>query len=142
MAVSTTAVIDAPIDRVWAVISNFADLKRWHPMVKECVTTGEGEGAVRRIAFEGWWVSEMLSKLDDAGHSLTYRVTESSRPETVGAFGTISLTSLSASTTQVDWLTQQTDGNPHAAALDEQLSAYYPQRVNHLRAALGLGATD
>jgi uncharacterized protein YndB with AHSA1/START domain len=142
MAVSTTAIIDAPIEKIWGIISDFANLKSWHPMIKECVATGNGQGAVRRIAFEDWWVSEELSKLDNAGHSLAYLITESSRPETVGAVGTMALTALGAAQTRIDWRTQQAEGNPHEAELDAQLSSYYPQRINHLRAALGLPAKD
>jgi uncharacterized protein YndB with AHSA1/START domain len=142
MAVSTTAIIDAPIEAVWGIISNFADLKSWHPMIKECVATGNGQGAVRRIEFEGWWVSEELSALDNAGHSLTYLITESSRSETIGAAGTMALTALGAEQTRIDWRTQQAEGNPREAELDAQLANYYPQRMNHLRAALHLPAKD
>jgi uncharacterized protein YndB with AHSA1/START domain len=142
MAVSTTATIDAPIEKIWGIIANFANLKSWHPMIKECVATGEGQGAVRRIEFEGWWVTEVLSKLDNAGHALAYLITESSRPETVGAFGTMALTALGAEQTRLDWRTRQAEGNPREAELDAQLANYYPQRINHLRAALGLPAKD
>jgi len=138
MAVSTTAIIDAPIEKIWGIISDFANLKSWHPMIKECVATGEGQGAVRRIEFESWWVSEVLSELDNAGHSLAYLITESSRPETIGAFGTMALTALGAKQARIDWRTRQAEGNPLEAELDAQLSSYYPQRINHLRVALGL----
>lgn len=142
MAVVTTALIDASIDKVWAVISDFANLRNWHPLVKNCVTTGSGEGAVRRVEFEGWWVSETLIKLDNDQHSLAYLVTESSRPETIGACGTMKLTALGPEQTRIDWRTQQALGNPLEAELDAQLGSYYPQRMNHLRAALGLPARD
>jgi hypothetical protein len=142
MAVSTIAIIDAPIAKIWDIISDFANLKSWHPMVKGCVATGEGEGAARRIEFEGWWVSEELTKLDNAGHSLAYLITESSRRETVGAVGRMVLTALGADQTRIDWQTRQAEGNLREAELDAQLSSYYPQRMNHLRAALGLPAKD
>lgn len=142
MAVSTTAIIDAPIQEAWQIVSDFAGLKRWHPMVKSCVTTGQGIGAVRRVEFEGWWVDEELSALDNNEHSLTYTVTDSSRPETIRAFGTLTLTSLGEKQTRIDWRTKQAEGSPHEADLDAQLAAYYPQRVNHLRSALGLPTKD
>jgi hypothetical protein len=54
----------------------------------------------------------------------------------------MALTALGAEQTRIDWRTQQAEGNPREAELDAQLSNYYPQRMNHLRAALHLPAKD
>lgn len=69
--------IDAPADRVWAVVGNFQDMN-WHPAVTK--TEGEGGNAVdatRVLTLEGGGqIFEKITKYDDAGKTFSYVITE------------------------------------------------------------------
>lgn len=136
--VSVTAVIDAPIDPVWDLVSDFANLKRWHPLILRCEADGTGEGSIRTVHFEDWWASERLDTLDHGQHILGYTVIDSSRQPFIGVSGTIRLTRLDEDRTQIDWTAGLDAQNPHAASINAGLEAYYPKRLSHLRQALGL----
>jgi hypothetical protein len=66
------------------MISDFPELMRWHPMVRKCETTGSGPGATRKVYFDDWWATELLSDIDEAAHSLNYLITDSSRHINIG----------------------------------------------------------
>ncbi len=76
--VTETIEIDAPPDKVWAVIGNFQDMS-WHPAIKK--TTGEGDNtpdiAKRELDLGGGAViDEELYKYDAEKHSYSYRITK------------------------------------------------------------------
>jgi uncharacterized protein YndB with AHSA1/START domain len=137
--VSTTAIIEAPVEKVWGIVSDFPNLKRWHPQIDRCDTVGAGEGAVRTVHFPDWWAAERLDLLDDDNHRLGYSVVASSREPSIGVSGTISMTP-EGDGTRVEWVSGQAPGSPYEEAVNAALAAYYPVRVGHLRAALGLPA--
>lgn len=136
MPVATRATIDAPVDAVWAIVSDFAHLMRWHPHVLSCETTGEGVGAVRLVRFAERWAEERLSLLDADAHVVVYDVIGSDQPEVIGVSGRIALSDLGDGKTRLDWSSGLPDDNPHATIINGQLEAYYPARVEHLKAAL------
>lgn len=72
-----SAVIAAPIDRVWAIIRDFNGLPGWHPAIVrseiEDGKTGDTVGAVRSFYLaDGAHVREQLVALDDLDHTLSY----------------------------------------------------------------------
>jgi hypothetical protein len=138
MPISVLATINAPIDQVWALISNFGDLMRWHPQVERCETEGKGIGARRSIYFADWSTVEELTALDNEHHILEYLVVDSSRPPVIGAAGSMTLKVKNSNTTSLEWVSGFPDESPHAAAVSAGLEAYYPVRVGHLKAALGV----
>ncbi|WP_340317941.1 SRPBCC family protein [Rhizorhabdus argentea] len=138
MTVSTSADIPLPIATIWAMISDFSGLKNWHPLVDRCETVGQGEGAVRTVHFADWWATESLDRLDHDHHVLEYRVIDSSRPAVIGVKGSMRLTSLSPDATRIDWVSGLQADHPAANEVNQGLQAYYPVRLGHLRAALGL----
>jgi uncharacterized protein YndB with AHSA1/START domain len=138
MSVSISAVIEASINEVWDLVSDFAGLRRWHPALERCETKGSGEGAVRTVYFADWWAAERLARLDPVNHIVTYVVTDSSRPPVIGVQGTIQLTNEADRLTQIDWTSGLNPENPHAATVNAGLEAYYPVRIGHLKQALGL----
>lgn len=138
MTISISDLIDAPIDRVWLLVADFGGLMRWHPQVIRCEATGGDVGATRTVHFQDWWAVESLVRLDPAEHVVAYVVTDCSRPQNIGARGTIKLTATDAQHTRIDWVAGLEAGNEHAAAVNAALKAYYPTRIGHLRAALGL----
>lgn len=72
-----SAVIDAPVEAVWAVVRNFNSLPDWHPAIERGEIEG-GEpsdriGCVRSSHLaSGAHVRERLLSLDDTAHRLTY----------------------------------------------------------------------
>jgi NADPH:quinone reductase-like Zn-dependent oxidoreductase len=83
--VTRSAVIDAPIDRVWAVLRDFNSHTAWHPVVAESEIEG-GEpsdqvGCVRRFTLrDGHRIREQLLALSDRDHLSTYCILDASVP--------------------------------------------------------------
>ena len=75
--------IDAPIDKVWALMGDFTDMS-WNPMiVKTELTAGEATvpGAVRVLTLEdGSQISETLVSFQPEENVYTYTITESQLP--------------------------------------------------------------
>ena len=138
MTSSTTDVIDAPIERVWAIVADFGGLMRWHPMVLRCEIAGQGVGATRTVHFADWWAVERLDVLDPARHVVGYAVTDCSRPQNIGVTGRIALSEAGPQRTRIEWVAGLEADNVHAEAVNGALKAYYPVRIGHLKAALGL----
>ena len=74
-----SAVIDAPVDRVWGLIRDFNGLPAWHPVVAsseiEYGLASDTVGAVRRFRLQdGGLLREQLLSLSDAEHSFTYNI--------------------------------------------------------------------
>lgn len=69
--------INAPPEKVWAVIGNFQDMS-WHPAVEK--TEGKGGNAVdatRRLTLKGGGViDEVLARYEPEKRSYFYRITE------------------------------------------------------------------
>ena len=76
-----SAVIPAPVEKVWSVVRLFDGLPAWHPVIASS-SLDKGEegqvGAVRRLVTgDGGVVVEQLLLLDDHDHRLTYTILES-----------------------------------------------------------------
>lgn len=138
MTIVVTDFIKTPIERVWMIVADFGGLKRWHPEVIRCETVGEGVGALRTVHFRDWWATERLERLDGLEHVIKYTIAECSRAANIGVKGCITLTPLSAASTRIDWVAGLDACSEHAADLNMALKAYYPTRIGHLKAALGL----
>lgn len=80
-----STVIDAPIERVWAVLRDFNSHDQWHEVVTESRIEG-GErsdqvGCVRSFSLEdGNRIREQLIALDDRQYKSTYCIVEASVP--------------------------------------------------------------
>jgi Polyketide cyclase / dehydrase and lipid transport len=74
--VTETIEINAPADKVWAVIGKFQDMS-WHPAFVKTEGTGDnGAGATRKLTLaSGGTIDEKLIKYDDAGKSMSYEIT-------------------------------------------------------------------
>jgi len=80
-----SAVIDAPIDRVWAVLRDFNSHERWHPAVArsrmENDVAGDVVGGVRRYSLnDGAEQREQLLSHSDREHTYTYCILDSPLP--------------------------------------------------------------
>jgi len=127
-------VIDAEIEQVWATVSDYAGLMRWHPQLSACETVGEGVGAIRTAQFSDRWAAERLDILDAAQHTLLYVVTESDEDEIVGLACQISLRP-DGDQTILTWNARATSPE-RTSAMRPRLQAYYATRIQHLRDAL------
>lgn len=133
MDLRTTGTLDWPIDEVWAMLADFSGLAVWHPLIEACEADGSEVGALRTVRFSDRSVVERLDVLDDAGHTLVYRVVESTRPASVGLSARITLTEKDSARTLVEWIAGLPPGAEDLAA---NLATYYPLRIQHLREAL------
>jgi hypothetical protein len=68
--------INAPADKVWAVIGNFQDMG-WHPAIAKTEGTGgNAVDATRKLTLKsGGTIDEKLTKYDKDGMSLSYEIT-------------------------------------------------------------------
>ena len=83
--VTRSAVIDAPIDRVWEVLRDFNSHDQWHPAVdKSEIENGETSdqvGCVRNFTLkDGNHIREQLLALSDRDHISTYCILDATLP--------------------------------------------------------------
>jgi NADPH:quinone reductase-like Zn-dependent oxidoreductase len=83
--VTRSAVIDSPIERVWAVLRDFNSHAAWHPAVGESEIEGgdspDQVGCVRRfILRDGHRIREQLLALSDQEHVSTYCILDATLP--------------------------------------------------------------
>jgi hypothetical protein len=83
--VTRSAVIDAPIDRVWEVLRDFNSHDEWHPAVdKSEIESGEPSdqvGCVRNFTLkDGNHIREQLLALSDRDHISTYCILDATLP--------------------------------------------------------------
>jgi NADPH:quinone reductase len=83
--VTRTAIIDAPIERVWALLRDFNGHDHWHPAVAHSVIeNGEPAdqlGCVRSFSMnDGGRIREQLLSLSDKDHSFSYCILDASLP--------------------------------------------------------------
>jgi NADPH:quinone reductase-like Zn-dependent oxidoreductase/uncharacterized protein YndB with AHSA1/START domain len=80
-----STIIDAPIERVWAVIRDFNSHDQWHEVVERSRIEG-GEksdqvGCVRAFSLkDGHFIREQLLTLDEREHRSTYCIVEATVP--------------------------------------------------------------
>ncbi len=80
-----STVIDAPIERVWAVIRDFNSHDQWHDVVEtsriEANEASSQVGCVRNFSLnDGNRIREQLLTLDDREHKSTYCIVEATVP--------------------------------------------------------------
>lgn len=83
--ISVSRVIDAPIDKVWAIVRDFNSLPQWHPrMVESEIENGlasDQVGCVRKFKLaSGPVLREKLVALSDLDRSVTYVILNTPQP--------------------------------------------------------------
>lgn len=83
--VQISAVVDAPIDRVWSVARDFNGHAAWHPFIAashiEDGLASDTVGCIRNFTLaNGAHLRERLLALSDLDHSFTYSILESPMP--------------------------------------------------------------
>ena len=92
-----STIIDAPIERVWAVLRDFNSHDHWHNVVDSSRIEGEERsdqvGCIRSFTLkDGNRIREQLLKLDDHQHKSTYCIVDATVPlnryvATIAPFG-------------------------------------------------------
>jgi uncharacterized protein YndB with AHSA1/START domain len=73
-SVRVTREFDHPVEKVWGLVSDFANIS-WMPAGTECRVEGEGPGMIRHIAAgPGLTLPETLESVDDATRTLVYTI--------------------------------------------------------------------
>ena len=80
-----STIIDAPIERVWAVLRDFNSHDQWHTVVEQSRIEGRDRsdqvGCVRSFTLkDGNRIREQLIALSDADHVSTYCILEATVP--------------------------------------------------------------
>jgi uncharacterized protein YndB with AHSA1/START domain len=105
-AVETSGIVDAPLQEVWALVSDFANLAQWHLDVAEThLESGNGReaGAVRSLhLWNGGTIRERLLAISPEEHFYTYALIESPLPIRDHE-STVRLSPMGNSQTQVTW---------------------------------------
>lgn len=75
--------IQAPPEKVWAVIKDFGGMDKWHPAVKSTILKDD-KTRILTLASEGNpTITEVLIKADDEKMMLTYKITDMSVVKTI-----------------------------------------------------------
>lgn len=98
-------IINASIDKVWAVIKHFDKISDWHPDVLSSTGDGKNEsGSVRKITLESGVLEEGLDYFSEADHEYNYRLsTENTAVFPVSSYTTAIQLSTEGDTTKVKW---------------------------------------
>lgn len=85
MQVERSTVIDAGVERVWALLADFGGVAQWHPLVRsaeiESGLSGRELGCVRALVLQdGAVIRERLLALSDAEWFFSYAILESPLP--------------------------------------------------------------
>jgi hypothetical protein len=119
--IESSGVIDAPVEALWDLVSDFSNVVRWHPDVTECriVSGSSAEAGAERIIRlrNGMAIRERLVAISPEHHFYTYSVIESPLPIRDHR-STVRFTSLNPSQTQAHWSAQfeVLEGDPKTLA--------------------------
>jgi carbon monoxide dehydrogenase subunit G len=104
--VEHSEIIDAPVEDVWSLVSDFNNVASWHPDVTDSrIEAGSGKeaGTIRAIHLrDGTPLREELLAISRNDHSYTYSIIESPLPLR-NHRSTVRLEPLAHSRTRVTW---------------------------------------
>jgi hypothetical protein len=77
-----SSAIQAPADKVWALVRDFNDMPSWHPLISRSTIEGgrpsDSIGCIRTLTLtDGVQVREQLLSLSDFDYSFSYAIIES-----------------------------------------------------------------
>ncbi len=130
------AVLDQPIDRVWARIAAFGGLEDWADGVSACVVEGAGVGAVRTVTRHGNTVRERLEAIDPAGHRLRYQILPPHRLPADAVRGNVILSALGDGRTELVWASDAADFSVPPEVIGERIEAFYVASIEGLKRVL------
>ncbi|XP_055960168.1 uncharacterized protein LOC126660194 [Mercurialis annua] len=144
---SVGGIVDAPINKVWSVVSVTKRLSEWMPMVENCTDLAGDEGNpgyVRlvsgfmfpQINGERSWIKEKLISIDRNEHSYVYKM-EASNVGLDGSINTLKLVDYGDDSTLVNWSFEidSLDGVSEDKIMD-YLGFLYKSCINRIKGAL------
>ena len=82
--VYVSAVIDAPVEKVWEIMRDYNGMPSYHPGIKhsliEAGRPSDQVGCVRRLTLAEGFVREVLLGMDDRNYTFTYEIVEGTLP--------------------------------------------------------------
>ncbi|HET6965694.1 MAG TPA: SRPBCC family protein [Acidimicrobiales bacterium] len=126
--------IAAPLEKVWALVSDFTGFVEAQGMT--CKSQGEGIGMTRTIELGGASITERLEELDDGTHTTSYSIVESPLPVT-GYQAWIAASEASDGTTQIRWWSTFEPAGGDEAAVSDMISGIYSSGIAGIKKALG-----
>jgi len=118
--------LEAPFERVWAIVSDFGNLD-WYEIAVRTDVVGEGKGQIRRIHVAGIepTVEEVLDGIDEQVHEIYYHVLQGDLVPFENYTVTASLRDLGDGRTHARWrATYGPGGMPEADALSLMKANY------------------
>ncbi|RXI08852.1 hypothetical protein DVH24_022996 [Malus domestica] len=144
---SVGGIVEAPIDKVWSMVSQTKRLAEWMPMVERCTDLAGEEGVpgyVRLVSGfmfpqddgDRSWIKEKLVSMDSSQHSYAYKL-EASNVGLDGSVNSLKLVDYGDESTLVDW---SFEVNPVESAREDSTVDYlgflYKSCINRIEAAL------
>ena len=105
-SVVTTMTINAPSEKVWEVIAKGNGLEKWFSAIESCELEGLAKPGTRRICktFQGNVLKETILAVDNDAMVFQYSIDEQDMLPTKDVLGTIHVTKLSTTETNITWL--------------------------------------
>ena len=105
-SVVTTMTINAPSEKVWEVIAKGNGLEKWFSAIESCELEGLAKPGTRRICktFQGNVLKETILAVDNDAMVFQYSIDEQDKQQTKDVLGTIHVTKLSTTETNITWL--------------------------------------
>lgn len=130
--------INAPADKVWAMIRNFDGLNTWHPAFSADVLksgTNNEVGAVRTLTLAGGpSFDEELLAFSDTSRTLRYRIVGAAPLPLSGYVSWISVYPYNKGTSTVAWSGRFVPDNPaDGAELGKALNGLYKAGLDNLK---------
>ena len=110
---SVVGIVEAPVEKVWSMVSQTRKLAEWMPMVERCTDLAGEEGVpdyVRLVSGfmfpqedgERSWIKEKLVSVDISQHRYVYKL-EASNVGLDGSVNSVRLVDYGNDSTLVDW---------------------------------------
>ncbi|KAI4299454.1 hypothetical protein L6164_032914 [Bauhinia variegata] len=150
---SVGGIVGAPVDQVWAMVSQTKRLSEWMPMVERCTAlSGEEDkpGFVRLVSGflfpqkdgDRTWIKERLVTLDSSSFSYVYRM-EASNVGLDGSVNSLKLADYGDDSTLVHW---SFEINPLEDVCEDSIVDYlgflYKSCINRIEAAIKAASTN
>lgn len=145
--VDESIIVDASIDKTWAIIKDFDQISQWHPDVKSSQGDGKNESdGLRILALSGGDIVESLDYYSEKNHEYNYRLkTENTDAMPVSSYTTaIQLIAEGDNKTLVKWKSRfyrgDTGNSPLENLNDESavkaMNAFVKQGLKGLKKAV------
>ena len=133
-SMSTSGTISASPDRIWAIVSNFAELDAYFPPVARSEGSGSGVGMERQLTFQdGAQVMETLLAKDDDERSLTYNMHDPNPFPFEEYASTVRVTDLGEGRCELEWSAEFTPKGMSEQEVADLLEGLFQQGIDKLR---------